>query len=36
MPIGSKTAILAVTWCIGLILVGSFWAQAIYNRDLVK
>jgi ABC-2 type transport system permease protein len=33
-PIGNS-AILAVAWCIGLSLVGYFWAHAIYNRNIV-
>lgn len=30
-PIGNSGA-LAVVWCVGLILVGFLWAQAVYNR----
>ena len=31
-PIGNS-AVLAVAWCIGITLVGFFWALALYNRD---
>ncbi len=31
-PIGNS-AVLAVAWCIGITLVGFFWARALYNRD---
>ncbi len=34
-PIGNS-AILAVAWCVGLTLVGYFWARAVYNRDPVR
>jgi ABC-2 type transport system permease protein len=30
--IGSS-AILSVAWCIGISLVGFFWARALFNRD---
>ena len=33
-PIGNS-AVLAVAWCVGLTLVGYFWAQAVYNRNSV-
>jgi ABC-2 type transport system permease protein len=35
-PISGNSVILAVVWCIGLILVGYFWARAVYNRGPVK
>lgn len=34
-PIGNSV-VLAIAWCIGLILVGCLWSRAIYNRDPVK
>ena len=34
-PIGNNSAILAVTWCVGLTLVGYLWARAIYSRNAV-
>ena len=33
-PIGSS-AVLAVAWCVGLTLIGYFWARAVYNRNSV-
>ncbi len=35
-PIGSTSVVLAVAWCVGLILVGYLGAQALYNRNPVK
>jgi ABC-2 type transport system permease protein len=29
-------AILAAGWCVGLPLLGYFWARAIYNRDPIR
>ncbi|MEO7002212.1 MAG: hypothetical protein ABI068_10315 [Ktedonobacterales bacterium] len=34
-PIGND-AILAVAWSIVFILVGYLWAQAVYNRNVVR
>jgi len=34
-PIGNS-AMLAVAWCVGLALVGSLWARAVYNRNPVR
>lgn len=31
-PIGNN-AIIGVAWCVGLALVGYFWAKKLYNRD---
>jgi ABC-2 type transport system permease protein len=28
-----NNALLAVAWCIGITLVGFFWARALFNRD---
>jgi ABC-2 type transport system permease protein len=33
-PIGNS-AILAITWCVGLTVVGFLWARAVYNRNSV-
>ncbi len=33
-PVGDS-ALFAVGWCVGVILVGYFWARAIYNREPV-
>jgi len=30
-PIGNS-ALLTIAWCIGIILIGYGWAQAIYKR----
>jgi ABC-2 type transport system permease protein len=35
-PIDGNRVILAIAWCIGLILVGYFWARAVYNRGSLK
>jgi ABC-2 type transport system permease protein len=35
-PIGGTNVVLALAWCVGLILVGYLLAQALYNRDPVK
>jgi ABC-2 type transport system permease protein len=35
-PISGNSAVLAVAWCVVLILVGYLWARAVYNRDPVK
>jgi ABC-2 type transport system permease protein len=34
-PIGNS-AVLAIAWCVGLTLVGFFWARAAYNRHPVQ
>jgi ABC-2 type transport system permease protein len=34
--IGGSSAVLAVAWCAGLILVGYLLAQALYNRGSVR
>jgi ABC-2 type transport system permease protein len=34
-PIGNS-AVLAVSWCVGLTLVGYLWARAIYTHDPVR
>jgi ABC-2 type transport system permease protein len=31
-----NSAVLAVAWCVGFILVGYLWARAVYNRDPVR
>ena len=31
-PIGNN-AVIAVAWCVGIILVGYLWARALFNRD---
>jgi len=35
-PISSSTVILAFAWCVGLTLVGYFWALSVYNRNSVR
>ncbi|HZU66466.1 MAG TPA: ABC transporter permease [Ktedonobacteraceae bacterium] len=35
-PIDGSRVILALVWCIALILVGYFWARAVYNRGSLK
>jgi ABC-2 type transport system permease protein len=35
-PISVNSVVLAIAWCIGMILVGYCWARAVYNRDPVK
>jgi ABC-2 type transport system permease protein len=35
-PISSNSVVLAIAWCIVLIVVGYLWARAVYNRDPVK
>lgn len=31
-PIGSR-GLLAVAWCVGIILIGYLWARSAYNRS---
>jgi ABC-2 type transport system permease protein len=33
-PIGSS-GVIAVAWCIGILLAGYLWAKRLYNRDPV-
>ena len=35
-PIGDTSVVLALVWCVGLILVGYLLAQALYNREPAK
>ena len=32
-PVSSGTVLIAVAWCVGLALIGYFWASSLYNRE---
>lgn len=35
-PTSSTTVLIAVAWCVGLALIGYFWASSLYNREPTK
>ena len=35
-PVSSSTVLIAVAWCVGLALIGYFWASSLYNREPKK
>src|ERR1700681_1915875 len=35
-PIGGKSAVLAIAWCVVLALVGYLWARAVSNRHSIR